>query len=274
MILTMTISGCIDSAMMITVNKDGSGTIVQEMYLSAQASAMMQGFGGAEAGGAGGGSMLDFDEAKYRAMAADLGEGVTFVKGGPATKENGSKGVQVNYAFEDITKVKLPMMIDPKEADAGKEEKSLVTFGFDKKGGESVLTINVPQDKDNQNADKPVEHDGVDTPADAAPDAQADMAAAMMKPMLEGMRIRAYVKVDGEITDSTASYVSNSSQTGKKQMVTLMDMQLGKLVADPEKAKKLTALGEIKDPVKAAEMLKEFPEVRYELKEKISVNFK
>ena len=103
---------------------------------------------------------------------------------------------------------------------------------------------------------------------------EGDAALAMMKPMLDGMRIRAYVKVNGEITKSDASHVAKSAQTGKKQMITLVDMQLGKLVTDPEKLKKLSALENEKDIRKVAEALNELPEITYELKEKITVDFK
>ena len=259
--LTLAGTGCIDSTTTVSVNPDGSGEIIQELTMSAQTIAMMQGFGG----GAGGGPALPsiYDEAKFKAMVPDFGAGVTFKSGKELVKADGSKGAHVVFAFTDVTKINISPDFGADKGPAA-NAKMPVTFGFKKDGKNSVLSIKMPPRPENAGA-----------PAGVAPpeDPQAMAMMGMMKPMLEGMRVRMLVKVNGEIKSSTASYVT-ADDGDKKKVVTLMDFEIGKMISDPAKFKRLSAIQGIKDPAEAMELLKDLPEIKMELKDEINVHFK
>ncbi len=104
-------------------------------------------------------------------------------------------------------------------------------------------------------------------------DAAQEMGKAMMQQMFQGMRVRFYVMVDGEITETNASYTENSRKTGKKQFVVLMDLNLGELIKNPEKFEKLSAMGQPSDPARMKEVLKDFPEMKIETEETVRVTF-
>ncbi len=159
--------------------------------------------------------------------------------------------------------------------EAPKEEETTgMTFGF-KKGRTSTLTVNIPHDED-EGAQEDVDEDeaalGDDAPAGM--DGMQDGMEAMMKQMFEGMRMRCYVMVDGEITESDATYVEANKSTGKKQMVALMDINFGELMKDPEKFKKLQAMGPGAKPEAMEKALKDMEGVKVETKEKIEISFK
>ena len=275
--------GCIDSATMVTVNPDGTGEIIQKTYYSPAIASMMQmginstlgtngnasiqGESSVEIGG-------QFSEEAYKGLAAALGEGVVYAGGGEAKRNDGWAGFQVKYTFDDITKVQLPMALDAeKMAEEGNDEKR-VTFGF-KKGAEPELTVNIPHSPEadadeDANAEEKIADvdDEFGLQGDAPPGAMA-----MMGGMMQGLRMRTYVMVNGDIKDSNASYVNASRKTGKKQLVTLLDMDIGKLMSDPAKMKKLESLGDMDDPIEGAKALKEFPEVKIELQKEISIRF-
>ena len=110
-LIALALPGCLQNETTIHLNKDGSGTVVDETLLGAQMLAMLDqmaaGFGG---GGADKPKddpikqMLSEDKAKKR--AAELGEGVSYVKSEPLDK-NGAKGARTTYAFKDINKLKV-----------------------------------------------------------------------------------------------------------------------------------------------------------------------
>ncbi len=275
-------TGCFDVSTVVKVRKDGSGQIVQTVFLSPALTGMM---GMAQAMGeeaATPPSLLDEDE--LRSKAQEMGVGVTYESGKEVVGKNGAKGVRAVYAFTDIGTVKLnpmsgmdtgPMNAEPEGAD-----NSTVTFAFEA-GDAPTLTINIPQDKEDAAGEvgedaaiEPVEGaDAIDAEMPGG-DAADEMGKAMMRQMFDGMRVRFYVMVDGEITESNASFTEKGKRSGKEQFVALMDLNLGELIKNPEKFEKLSAMGRPDAPAKIKEMLKDFPEMRIETQETVKVTFR
>lgn len=98
------LSSCLEQETTVTLNKDGSGTIVEETVFSKDVVDMM------EMQGAQGGGNNPIDQAmnkdKAKAKAAQYGEGVEFVSLEPV-KCDGGKGAKVTYKFDDINKITL-----------------------------------------------------------------------------------------------------------------------------------------------------------------------
>jgi hypothetical protein len=219
------LTGCLQDEKIVKLKPDGSGTIEETVTMSKETVAMMEGMAGM-----GGEAKKDAkkpyepDEAKLKAAAEKMGTGVTFVSAKPVDTEKG-KGFVAVYAFKDINTVKLgqdpgEMMADagPMKAEAKQEQP--VTFKF-AKGTPAELKIYMPEPK------------GKDPKAPAPAEGKEDMQQMeMMKQFFKDMKMTMAVEVVGTIKETNAEYKNGSR-------VTLVEMDFNKLLADPEKFKKL-----------------------------------
>lgn len=264
----LSLSSCFQSETTVHLNKDGSGTLVEETLLGAQMIAMMDqmaaGFGG------GGDAKQDpikemFSEEKAKKRATELGEGVTFEKSESVDK-NGSKGARVTYKFKDINTIKVstgdgmknmsPMGDMPGQPQAKKEEP--IRFAY----ADGKLTVKLPHPK----ADKPKE--GEEKPAaedQEMPDLNSP-EGQQMKQMFADMKMSLKLVVDSGIEETDASYKDGNT-------ITLMEMNFGKLIENPDGFKKLQSVDQ-KNPAAAMEALKGIDGVKVETKEEITVKVK
>ncbi len=212
--------GCIQGQRVIKVNADGSGTIVDTVSLGAQARQMMA-------------AMEEMDKApaaekknkkaeKLKAMAASMGEGVSYV-----SQEPGKDGAEkITYAFKDISKLKVDWSPDPSESDS-KAPKDPLTFRFVRQGGNSILTVVQP-------AKAAAKAEGKPKPK---PEEMAQQMG-MMKAMMAGLKMSGILEVNGRIVKTNSPYAAGP-------VVTLMEIDFDQLVADEASFKKLA---EIDDP--------------------------
>lgn len=270
----VTVTGCIDATSAILVKKDGSGFIVETVYMGKAAvdmmTGMMAGLGG-QANATPGKIPLEID--KYKAKAIKMGEGVQYVSAKQVSKTDGSSGVKVTYSFEDVRKLKISQNPDAPsaggpgmnvETSKSRDDKK-ITFDF-QPGNSPLLVIKMPPMEQNSPA-------GKEDKGNKGSQAQDAQGMAMMKAMLKDMRIRLMVKVDGNITKSNASYIEASGTEGSKNVITLLDMDIGKLLEMPEQMEKLKAMSEIKDVAAAKEAFKEIPNFKVETEEVINIQF-
>ncbi len=245
-------SGCLEVEQTLSLKKDGSGTITEEIVMGAQLVAMLEG----GLGGAGGENPFEdmHDVEKYKKQAATYGEGVKYSKMEKIAR-NGGKGVKVTYTFEDINKVKYSpgsAMDDLNKQGEKGEKETPITFAY--AGG--VLTVTMP--------DPPKEEDGgavAAAPADAA-------AEAMIMQMFKDMKIGARLIIEPGIANSDATH---QDKDGKA--ITLMEINFNEILKNPDGIK---ALKEI-DKGSRAQMekaLKGVKGVKFETKEKVVVKLK
>jgi hypothetical protein len=265
----LVLPGCFQSETTIHLNKDGSGTLVEETKLSGQMLAMMDqmaaGFGGGAAKEDPTAKMFSEDKAKDR--AATLGEGVTFEKS-EAVTANGAKGARVTYKFKDINTLKVttsdgmknasPMGGMPGAPAAKKGEP--IRFQY----ADGKLVVKMPVD---QAAKEAAGEAAADSPADAAemPDMNSPEAAAM-KEMFADMKMSLKLVVEPGIAETDATHKEGNT-------ITLVEMEMGKLMENADEFKKLQKVDQ-KDPVAAMEALKNIKGVKFETKETISVTLK
>lgn len=218
MAAAVTLSGCLAADTLIKVKADGSGTIEQTVLVSTNALDMMGGM--AAMGGEGKGALPAdmFDESKLREAASRLGEDVRFVSSQPL-ETNGMKGVKAIYAFTDVSRIKVSPGPDlPVGAPQGTQAESL-SFKMTKGAAGSVLTITMPQPKEDAKA----------TGTPSAPESMPPEAAGMMemmKSMMKGMRVAVAVEVAGTIAKTNAQH-----RTGSR--VTLLEVDMDTLMQDP-----------------------------------------
>lgn len=250
----LVLPGCLQSETTIHLNKDGSGTLMEQTTLGAQMMAMMAQMSAISGDDAKNKDPLAemFSEEKAKARATKLGEGVTFEKSEPVTV-GGNKGARVTYKFKDISKLKISpgdgmkaMSPAGGDAPAADKEKPIV---FALVG--DTLTITLPE-QDKPQADK-------DAPK-AEENPQMEM---MMKQMLGDMKMSFNVVIDSGIAESDATHRDGNT-------ITLMNVEMGKLLENPETLKKLNAAGH-DNPAAAMEALKGIEGVKMEVKPKITV---
>ena len=274
------ITACIDSTTTISVRKDGSGTITEKVFISKSFMSMMEGMFSqmaAKEGGEKNNTESEIDIEKYKGKAAQMGESVTFISARAITREDGSKGTKVVYAFKDVSKLKVEAEPDNPVGDkmAGtvgaekvkEEKKSPIRFDFIK-GRKPKLIIYMPQDKEKKAAEKADKGEAKGEEENAM--GQAGMA--MMKPFLQDFRIRVEINFpDAKIGKTNASFVE---KINGKDTVTLIDMALGKILDNPDEMKKLEGFSRTKDVSKAMEVMKKIPGLKIETHEKVEVQMK
>jgi hypothetical protein len=251
------LTGCLQVEKVVKLKPDGSGTVEETVILSKAALASLQqmaaGFGGDKAAN---NKIPDmFDEAKLKAAAAKMGDGVTFVSAKKIDNEQG-QGFTAVYAFTDINKLKLDQ--NPGDAlpendnmKASGSKKEPITFRFTKGSpAELSLTMPAPEFK----------------PKKEQPEGMEDMAMQMMKQMFKDMRISLALEVQGTISETNAEYRDGSR-------VTLMDMDFNKVLADPEKFKAL-AKASPQTLQEAKTLIKGLDGVKIETSPEVKIKFK
>jgi len=267
------IFSCIDSATVISVRKDGSGTITEVVYLSESVKTMMQGMMAQMEVEEGEKDQKLFDIEKYKTKATKLGSGVKFVSAKEVTTKDGSSGIQVVYSFDDIRKLNIqaepenPMgdeMAGMMEAEPVTEDKNPITFDF-VPGAIPRLIITMPKKEEPESSEEIPEETTEEPEAAAA-------GMGMMKQFLEGFRIRVMVNLlEGKIQKTNASFVET---VDGKETVTLLDVALGEIMKNEKYAKEWQGMSQIKDMSKAMEKMKNIPGLKIETAERVEISFK
>lgn len=251
LIAALALPSCLQNETTITLNKDGSGTIVEETMLGAQMMAMMTQF--AQPGQPDPVAEM-FKEDKAKAKATKIGEGVEYVKTDMIDKD-GKKGARVHYKFADINKVSLSPgdavedMSDEAAPVEGEDKKETVKFAY----ADGKLKIVIP----------PTDFDEMNMGDEEGADPQQEV---MMKQMMADMRITMKLVVADGIAASTASFVEGNT-------VTLMDVQVGKMLGHKDALKKIAETAKTdKEAAKAA--FGKLEGIKMETKDDVTVTVK
>lgn len=269
--------GCIDGTLLVKVEPNGSGQIVDTRYLANPAASLMDrvvngvadmaGPERAAAAGVAGKSPLP-DEATARAQAALFGPGVALASFTELTHpDDGARGVRAVYRFTDIRKVRInPATFKPAAAarffpaaDSIKPgDVEPVTFAFAKR----TLTVRMP----------PSGQEKADLPGRTPRQQQADLQLAEgLAPALAGLRLRLAVQPPGSIRRTNATYVEAGSAAGRAVM--LLDFDLDTLLETPDGLRKLVALQNNQSFGTAAELLARVPGLKVETKRNVTIEF-
>lgn len=247
--LTLLASSCLQHETTINLNKDGSGTIVEETIIGAQMLGMMTQF--AQPGQPDPVTQM-FPEEKSKEKAATMGEGVEFVKM-DMIDEGGKRGARAHYKFADINKLNLNPAggLDAVNDGKVKEVKPEDFVKFKYADGKLSL-ITPPSDFDKMNIDEGA--------------AENPEMEAMAKQMMGDMRMAMKINFPGGIDNTNASHVDGNT-------VTLMDIQVGKVLNQKEAMKQITETA--KTDRKAAEAaFGKLDGIKIETKEDVTVTLK
>jgi len=279
-LLFLSLAGCFQVSTLVRVRPDGSGTIEETFLMSKELVEQMKAMEKQMAGAFADGnnkqakknkgkdkealSILNVDELKKKAN--ELGEGTTYVSSKRVTTDK-FEGYKAIYAFKDINKLKFnqnPGGNMPGSRDGGKEvdsKKEIIVFKLTK-GNPSQLVVKMPKEKP---VDKP-EESKEEVKQDKIDDPNSEMVMAQMKEMFGGMKIGLAVEVMGTIVQTNATHREGS-------MITLMEMDFGKLFAQPEDLKKFSTVkpNTIED---AKKLMKDIPGIKVELNKEVTIDFR
>ena len=226
LLATIGLTACLNSTTLVKLKADGSGTIEQTTLVNAAALKGMM-------GGAGQQQQVNgpmMNKADLERTAERMGKGVRLVSTEPATGENGFTGTKAIFSFEDINQIQIspdPNMPGGNDRLLGSSKTDdPVKFKLTRTGATSTLHIDF--------TDKPGA--GVKTPAGDPPPEMPDftnpMMMGMLKTMFQGFKINIDLEVLGSIVKTNAAYVAGPR-------ITLLEMDMGALLADEAKLKAL-----------------------------------
>ena len=212
MIALVTLSGCIEIESVISLKKDGSGTLTETLNMGAQAAAMMK----VRSAEGAGGLLARFDEKSLKERVKTMGEGVELVGVEIIEGTDGSLSLVTTYKFSDISN----LIYDPKsvlEKDEIPMSEKEKMFSF--KDGE--LTIAIPNPNEDSFA---LGNQGL-----------AEEELAMMAPMLTGTKGTVKIVSEGGIESTNATFHEGNT-------ITLVSMDFDEIMKNEEGLKALTQL--------------------------------
>ena len=256
--VALILPSCLEYETEVTLNKNGSGTITEEMVMGAQMIGMME--MAAAQGGQQKNPLADMrDEAKLKEKAREYGEGVAFAKVEDIKRKDGAKGVRVTYTFSDINKITISPgggMDQLGELQPGtKIEKTADDAKATFKYADNELTINLPQPEEEEDQGTPDEGN--------AGGGEIDPQMAMMAEMMKGMKMGAKVIVAPGIAKTNASHHEENT-------IILFELDFDEVMKNPGGLNALNGL----DKKNPGEALKKIKGARVESQSKITATVK
>jgi hypothetical protein len=191
-IAALGMTSCFEHKIVVSINKDGTGTIVETLVVDPQSKTLLDSLGVDEGDRRTIDPFKDMlpDKAEAEERAQTLGSGVRLKSHEEITMQDGRVGVKDVYAVTDITKLQYSPGAGP---DTGK----LMTFA---RSG-NTLTITYPEQEKEEAPRPEVSKEKMK--------AQIDMTRTMMA----GLRITFEVKVPGGIASTDASHATADTIT-------------------------------------------------------------
>jgi len=223
------LSGCIEMHTVITVNKDGSGLIEENIFIGKEIIKMFKEFAAAFADSTQPQQEFNlFEDEKIKAKTSDFGEGIEFVSMENIVTDE-KEGYKAIYKFKDLNKVKVNQdpsdempMAEPKE---GSEKTNEYVFFKFITGNPNRIVFKLPDEtkKEEENTKQ------IKTDDTTATNVEADSSdlESMVK-FMKDMKAKFEIRVDGKITNTNATHVDGNT-------VTLFDIDFAQLISDKEK---------------------------------------
>lgn len=267
--ILVTTASCVEYTMLIKLQPDGSGELIETSLFKGELAQMFQAMGGDMSGEEG----EDPAEGKRREAAeraGQLGEGVSLVSWAELPEEEGM-GERVVYRFDDVTK--LGLTPGPSGSDEGGMSGSgeSIRFRFEPGADGSRVLTAVFEAPEPEGGDAEPGADEAMGDEEAAGEEMAEAMGEgmmeMMKPFLAGMKLRVLLDVGGEVLDTTAPAVNGSE-------VTLMALDFDQLLGAEGAWDKLTALGSEQDIMVVGKALEGVPGVQVPVAPEVTVRFR
>ncbi len=276
--LLMTTS-CMRTSTVVSVKKDGTGTIVSRYYFSPQMLAMIDQLSGMQAQGGAGpagnlGMIADMakpDKEELEADASHFGEGVRYAKHESGKDDEGWEGYTVVYEFDDVTKIQIDQNSVP-----GKAKEFVEASGEDidaEKGGKLTFdlkgdTLTIFSTFAKAGMGNMIDQEKLDQAK--AMNMTPSQAMLMSAGMAQGMRVGFFVRAEEGIVETDATHVTGN-------LIILSDADIAKVMQDPDFGAFLDSSVEDPDvvtPENVKALFKEIEAMTIELSEEITVKLK
>ena len=261
------LNGCIEMHNVITVNKDGSGLVEENIFIGKEIIKMFKEFAAAFADSTQPQQEFNlFEEEKIKAKTSDYGEGIEFVSMENIVTDE-REGYKAIYKFKDLNKVKVNQdpsdempMAEPKE---GSEKTNEYVFFKFITGNPNRIVFKLPDEtkKEEENTKQ------IKTDDTTATNVEADSSdlESMVK-FMKDMKAKFEIRVDGKITNTNATHVDGNT-------VTLFDIDFAQLISDKEKLEEFkkfnpNSFEEVKKLVSG------IPGIKVELNKEVFIEFK
>ena len=259
LITAILFTGCLEVNTTIHLNKDGSGTLEESVLMSSQVVQMISAFASSfDSTAADTNKFSLFREAELIADTAKYGSGVKYISG-KEVKEDEREGYNVVYSFKNINDLKINQNPNSKLDMEGVEfqEDTVHEFlHFDFTAGETaLLTIKLPSIKDQEVSNEVPSQDTLSS---------TEGMDELLK-LMKDMRIALTLDIDGNITETNASYVKGSQ-------VTLFDINFNELLDNPEKLKMFKQQNP-KNLEEIKKIVENLPGVKVELNNVVNISF-
>ncbi len=263
----------------VSVKKDGTGTIVSRYYFSPQMLAMIDQLSGMQAQGGAGpagnlGMIADMakpDKEELEADASHFGEGVRYAKHESGKDDEGWEGYTVVYEFDDVTKIQIDQNSVP-----GKAKEFVEASGEDidaEKGGKLTFdlkgdTLTIFSTFAKAGMGNMIDQEKLDQAK--AMNMTPSQAMLMSAGMAQGMRVGFFVRAEEGIVETDATHVTGN-------LIILSDADIAKVMQDPDFGAFLDSSVEDPDvvtPENVKALFKEIEAMTIELSEEITVKLK
>ena len=259
-------SGCIDMQTTITVNKDGSGMVEENIFMGKEIINMFKEFASAFADSTEPNKEFNFfEESEIKSKASDFGEGITFVSM-ENIKTDEKEGYKAIYEFKDLNNVKVNQdpanevpMTNPAQTEEPKNE--YVYFKFTK-GHPNRIVFRLPDSEDKK--EEKIKQSEMSETDETNAEADSSNFDEMIK-FMKDMRAKIEIKVNGNITKTNATHVDGNT-------ITLFDINFSELLSDADKLEKFKKLNPNSfEEVK--ELVADIPGIKVELNKEVFIEF-
>jgi len=258
LLFSLFLTSCIQVETKVNVNKDGSGTVEETVLMSNEMVQMLNEFmSGFASDTVETEEFKLYNEEDLKNREAKLGEGVMLVSGSEYKTED-KQGYKVVYSFTDLSKLKIDQSPDsriPEDAGVEAQEKSYVTFSFNK-GDISELKINIPEP----------EKDDTEEEFESEEDSLNDGDISEMKFFLKDLSFSLIVDINGEIVETNADYIQNSQ-------ITLFNLNFGELLDNQQKLEELKKINP-NNLKELKELMKDIPGIKIETNDPVVIKFR
>jgi len=255
------LTGCIEINTKVIVNPDGSGSIEETVLMSSQIVNMISQFTGSFSEDTTGTKeeFSIFNEEELKEKTVDFGPSVKYVSG-EELKLEGREGYRAVYSFTDINDLTIDQNPGSKisldsAAFQPESQKEKIVFQFSK-GNPSVITIDMPQNKKDDEEDKDItENTGLSDTS----------SFAQMIQLMEDLKMSMTLEIKGKIVETNAAFVDGST-------ITLMSIAFADLLKNKEKLEEMKKINPA-DIEEVKEIMKNVPGIKIELNDPVVIKF-
>lgn len=259
-------TGCIEMQTKINLNKDGSGSIEENIFMGKAVIDMIKDFASAFADSTQPQKELNiFEEEKIKAKTSEMGEDVEFVSF-ELIKTEEKEGYKALYKFKDINKIQINQdpanevpMSEPTEA---AEEKPREKLGFKfTKGSPNRIEFRFPDEVKKTDEKK---SDLNQEAGDSSAAADSSNLEQMVK-FMKDMKAKIDIEVKGKIVNTNATHVNGNT-------ITLFDIDFNQLISDKDKLENFQKVNpDSFEEVK--KLVKDIPGIKVELNKEVFIDF-